>query len=821
MKVSYNWLKQYVNIDLPIENISVILTDCGLEVEGIEKFESIKGGLEGFVVGKVITKEKHPDADKLSLTKVDVGTGTLLDIVCGAPNVDAGQKVIVATLGTKIYSDKGDFEIKKSKIRGAISEGMLCAEDELGMGESHSGIMVLPENTEIGTLAKDYFKIENDYTIEIGLTPNRIDAASHLGVARDLVAALNSIAFNEKTTSYCYTKPDVSKFAKDNDARKIEISIEDTIACPRYTGLTLTGVIVKESPEWLQNRLKAIGQKPINNIVDITNYILNDLGQPLHAFDADKIKGNKVIIKKASAGTKFYTLDNVERELTANDLMICNTEVPMCIAGVFGGIESGVSNATTSIFLESAYFNPVSVRKTSKYHGLKTDASFRFERGTDPNCTIYAIKYAALLIKEIAGGTISSDIIDIYPEPVQDFEVQLDIARMNTFIGHVIPLEQVKTILTSLDIQIVAETDGILSLKVPTYRVDVQRDVDVIEEILRIYGYNNIPMPQSLHASVSYAPKPDVEKIRNMVADMMTSVGYYEFMNNSLTASSYYELLEEKYAEKHVKILNPLSKELDVLRQTLLFGGLESISHNINRKNPNIKAYEFGKTYSLKNKEAENVTKKYEEIFRLGIWITGDMQSESWNNIKTKTDLFQLKNTLNNIFKKSGVPSYSLKENESDAIYSYSISIILENGKELARFGAISTAILKKMDIKQDVFFGDINFDEMIKAITKHKVSFKEISKYPEVRRDLALLLDKEIKFAKLEEIAKKTEKKLIKKVDLFDVYEGEKLPEGKKSYALSFILQDEQQTLTDNVIEKVMDKLIKAYQSEISAQIR
>ncbi|MEI7594646.1 MAG: phenylalanine--tRNA ligase subunit beta [Bacteroidota bacterium] len=821
MKVSYNWLKQLVKVNLPVEKVSEILTDCGLEVEGIEKFESIPGGLEGFVIGKVVEKEKHPDADKLSLTKVDIGREQLLDIVCGAPNVAAGQTVVVATVGTMIYSENGNFEIKKSKIRGAVSEGMICAEDELNIGKSHDGIMVLSNDIEIGTLAKDYFKIESDFVIEIGLTPNRSDATSHYGVARDLAAAIKSLNFNSSDSDLDCILPDITSFKVDNTNLPISIEIEDIAACPRYSGLTVSGITVKESPEWLKNRLKAIGQKPINNIVDITNYVLHELGQPLHAFDAAEITGNKVIVKKQKAGTKFITLDNIERELTENDLMICNVNEAMCMAGVFGGVKSGVSEHTKNIFIESAYFNPVTIRKTSKHHGLKTDASFRFERGADPNATIYALKRAALLIKEVAGGTISSEIVDVYSSKGGNYPVDLNLDFMDTFIGHKIDRSHIKSILKSLEIVVKEEKESVLKLEVPTYRVDVLREVDVIEEILRIYGFNNIPMPEGLKSSISYQLKPNVEKIKNMVSEQLTSIGFYEIMNNSLTAASYSELIGEAFAEKNVRILNPLSKELDVMRQSLLFGGLESISHNINRRRADLKLYEFGKVYSLRDSTAENVVKKYQEQLHLGIWLTGNLQSENWNNAEKKADVFFMKTILNEILKKIGISNYSLTENTKDEMFAFSASILVQNNREIGRFGLVSNQLLKKFDIKQEVYFADFNWDEIIKVITKHKVLYKEISKFPEVRRDLALLVDKTVKFSQIEEIAKKNEKKLLKAVNLFDVYEGEKLPEGKKSYAISFILLDEQQTLTDKVIDKVMERFIDLYQKELGAQIR
>ena len=814
MKISYNWLKQYVKTDLAPEELGKLLTGCGLEVESIEKVETVKGGLQGMVIGEVITKEKHPDADKLSLTTVNIGTGELLNIVCGAPNVAAGQKVIVATIGAKLYPSTGEpFEIKKSKIRGAASEGMLCAEDEIGLGESHAGIMVLDADAQVGTPAKDYFKIEEDYTFEIGLTPNRADAASHVGVARDLVAVLNALSKDELQSLQI---PDVRTFEVESTDSKIEVVVEDTEACPRYSGLTIRNVTVTESPDWLKNKLKAIGLRPINNIVDITNYVLHELGQPMHAFDADKIKGNKVIVKKLADKTKFKTLDEVERELSSEDLMICNADGGMCIAGVFGGIESGVTNATTSIFLESAYFNSTSVRKSSKRHGLKTDASFRFERGTDPNITVFALKRAALLIKEIAGGEVCSEIIDIYPKPIENFKVPFSFEKCDQLIGKHIDIELIKTILTSLDIEIEHEGHDAHLLSVPPFKVDVTREQDVIEEVLRIYGYNNIEIPTALNSSLSYAEKPDKEKVQNTVADFLSNNGFSETMCLSLTKEDYSTKLKSLNPEHNVKMLNPLSSDLNVLRQTLLFSGLESIAYNQNRKNADLKLYEFGKTYiAIKGEEKT----KYIETKHLSLFITGKKNDENWNAKAEAVNFYTLKGYVAAILERLGI-DVKLNETHSEA-FSHGLSFTW-NKKTIVELGSVAKPILKTMDIKQEVFVADFNWDIVLEAVKKNKaIMYTEVPKFPEVRRDLALLIDKAVKFEQLEQLAFQAEKGLLKNVNLFDVYEGDKLPEGKKSYALSFTLLDENATLTDKQIEKIMEKLMKTYQEKAGAEIR
>ncbi len=815
MKISYNWLKNYINTDLSAEEVSKILTDTGLEVEGIEHFESVKGGLEGLVIGKVISCEKHPNADKLTVTTVDVGNGTELPIVCGAPNVAIGQKVVVATVGTTLYSGDEEFKIKKAKMRGEPSEGMICAEDEIGLGTSHDGIMVLDDSAKIGIPAKKYFNIETDTVFEIGLTPNRIDGASHIGTARDLAAYLS---LTKKTE---LIKPSVDDFKVDNNNLPIEIIVENKEACPRYTGVTVSNVKVKTSPEWLQNRLKAIGLKPINNLVDISNFVLHETGQPLHFFDADIIQGNKVIIKTLPRGTLFTTLDEEKRELSSDDLMICNENNGMCIAGVFGGIKSGVTENTKNVFIESAHFNSVYVRKTAKRHDLHTDASFRFERGSDPNGTVYALKRAALLMKEISGGEISSEIVDIYPNPVVDYKVDLTFRNLKRLIGKEIEKEKVKNILESLDIKIVKEDDEKLSLEVPTYRVDVQREVDVIEEVLRIYGYNNIEISEHVNSSLSYSPKPDKEKIQNTISDILTANSFNEIMCNSLTKADYYNNLETYKASNLVKIYNPLSIDLNVMRQTLLFGGLESIMYNQNRRNPDLKLYEFGNCYYLKDSESENLLKKYNEEQHLAIFITGNKTEENWITKVEPTSFFLLKTYVENILEKLGFDLNQIKsEDVSSDLFTEGLSYQYNKNK-LVNFGILNKKLLKAFDINTKVYFAEFSWDTVLKLSAKNSIRYTEIPKYPEVRRDLALLLNKEVKFANIKELAYKSERKLLKKVSLFDVFEGEKLGADKKSYAISFILQDENKTLTDKQIDKIMNNFIRVFEKELGAQIR
>ncbi len=816
MKISYNWLKDYVKTDLTAEEAGRLLTDCGLEVESIEKFETLKGGLSGIVVGEVMTREKHPEADRLSITTVDIGTGTLLNIVCGASNVEAGQKVVIATIGAMLYPSTGEpFEIKKSKIRGRLSEGMICAEDEIGLGTSHEGIMVLDPSAKIGTAAKEYFNISEDDVLEIGLTPNRADAASHIGVARDLAAVTNSKP-NDTHAAIHLELPAVNHFSVDNTSSKIEVIVEDAAACPRYSGLSLSKITVAASPQWLQNRLKAIGIRPINNIVDITNYVLHETGQPMHAFDADKIKGNKVIVKKLIDKTKFKTLDETERELSSEDLMICDAESPMCIAGVFGGSESGITEQTKNIFLESAYFNAASVRKSSKRHSLKTDASFRFERGTDPNITVFALKRAAILIKEIAGGEISSDIIDIYPKKIENFKVPFSFENCRKLIGKQIDIKIIKTIITSLGIEIEHEGNDALLLSIPPFKVDVKREQDVIEEVLRIYGYNNIEIPGTLNSSIQYAEKPDKEKTQNAVSELLSNNGFSEIMCLSLTKSEYAAKLTSLNPEQSTAMMNPLSTDLNVLRQTTLFSGLETIAYNQNRRNADLKLYEFGKTYmAIKKEEAL----RYIETKHLSLFITGLKHEASWNTKEQSANFYTLKGYVEAIFERLGINDIKTAEC-SDDLFAQGLSIIV-NKKTLASFGSVSKSILKSMDIKQDVFYADFNWDLILENLKKAAVMYSEVPKFPEVRRDLALLIDKAIQFEQLEQLAYLAEKNILKEVNLFDVYEGDKLPAGKKSYALSFTLQDESATLTDKQIEKIMDKLIKTYKEKAGAEIR
>lgn len=813
MKISYNWLKDYIKTDLSVNEMCSILTDTGLEVDGVESFESVKGGLEGLVIGKVLTCAKHPDADKLSVTTVDVGGETVLPIVCGAPNVAAGQTVVVATVGTVLYSGDDKFTIKKSKMRGEPSHGMICAEDEIGLGASHAGIMVIEEEVAPGTPAREYFEIETDYTIEIGLTPNRVDAASHIGVARDLAAYLS------QKENINITKPDVNGFATDNNNLNIEVEVKNSEACPRYAGVTISGVKVEESPKWLQTRLKAIGLAPINNVVDITNYVLHETGQPLHAFDSAHIIGNKVIVDTMADKTKFITLDEQERELSEKDLMICNTENGMCIAGVFGGIKSGVSESTTDIFLESAYFNPVWVRKTAKRHGLNTDASFRFERGVDPENTVYALKRAAMLIKEIAGGTISSEITDIYPTPFNWFKVDVSYTNIERLIGKNLGKDTIKSILNGLEINIVEENDDTLKLEVPPYRVDVQREADVIEEILRIYGYNNVEIPEMVQSTLQTSAKPNTEEIVNTLSDYLAANGFNEIMNNSLTKKSYYENLDCFNADRTVSILNPLSSDLNGMRQSLLFGGLESVIYNINRRNADIKMFEIGKHYFADN-DKEGLD-KYSEFMHLSMIITGQKEETNWITPADKSTFFTLKSYTDNVVERLGFNLNNIVvESFSNDIFSEAIRYTL-NSKTIAELGIVSKKARKMFDIKADVFYADIHLETAIKAAKKNKVRFTEIPKFPEVRRDLALLLSKSVSFNDLKKSAFKTEKKLLKKVNLFDVYMGDKIAEDKKSYAISFSLLDESKTLTDKQIDKIMNKMIATFKRDFNAELR
>ncbi len=817
MNISYKWLKDYIDTDLLPHELGDVLTQIGLEVGSIEEVESVKGGLRGLVIGKVITCEKHPDSDHLSKTTVNIGNGQILPIVCGAPNVAAGQKVVVATIGTTLYDGDKEFQIKKSKIRGEVSEGMICAEDEIGLGTDHQGIMVLPAGAPVGTPAGKYFNVESDYCIEVDLTPNRIDSASHIGVARDLAA------FLRKNSDISYQWPSVDQFKVDDHSLEIPVEVETPQACRRYSGITVSGVEVKESPDWLKNRLKTIGLHPINNVVDVSNFILFELGQPLHTFDADEITGGKVIVKTLPAGTKFKTLDEVERELHQDDLMICNTKDGMCIAGVFGGISSGIKETTKNVFIESACFDPVYIRKTARRHGLSTDASFRFERGTDPNMTVYALKRAALLIKEVAGGRISSGVVDVYPEPVEDFRVDVTYAGIKRLIGKELGKDCIKNILHSLEIKIEKETEEGLSLAVPPYRVDVKREADVVEEILRIYGYNQVEIPEKINASLQYRTKPDPVRIRDLMAGMLTAQGFNEIWSNSLTKAAYYENSTSYPGNQTVKLFNPLSADLNGLRQTLLFGGLEAIAYNANRKNSDLRLYEIGNCYFHNDSELiENPLKNYREEEHLALFITGKKERESWAVPQTDSSFFQLKAYVENLLLKLGLPVKDLKQDDfSNDLIAEGLCLSTLNGKKIAEIGIVQNSLRRQFDIDNPVYFADLYLDPIVFMQKNNKVIFSDIPRYPEVRRDLALLINKDVRFAGIRDLAFKAEKKLLRSVDLFDVYEGKGVPEGKKSYAVSFILRDDEKTLHDNQIDRIMQKLIQTFEKELGAQLR
>ncbi len=808
MKISYNWLKQFIKTDWDADKTGELLTDLGLEVEGIDTFESVKGGLEGIVVGHVLTCEKHPNADRLNITTVDLGDGDPVQIVCGAPNVAAGQKVPVATVGTTLYDNKQEpWKIKKGKIRGEVSNGMICAEDELGLGKSHDGIMVLAEDLKPGTSLKEVFGIESDQVFEIGLTPNRADAMSHYGVARDLKAGLLQQEINTPLDT-----PSVSNFHVENRSRRIAIEVENYDLAPRYCGVSISGVKVTPSPSWLQNRLKAIGITPKNNVVDVTNYVLHELGQPLHAFDADYITDNKIKVKTLPAGTKFTTLDEVERELHEEDLMICDAEKPLCIAGVFGGLHSGVTEKTNTVFLESAYFNPVSVRKTAKRHGLNTDASFRFERGIDPNITKYALRRAALLIQQTAGGIVTSDIDDVYPKKIEDFQVFLTFDRINNLIGQEIQPEIIKSILASLEIRVNNVTESGMGLTIPAYRVDVQREVDVIEEILRVYGYNNVEFNEKLNASISNSSRFEDYRLQNIIADQLVGQGFYETMANSLTTKDYTELSDGIQETHNVEMLNPLSQDLAVMRQSLLFSGLEAIAYNINRKNNNLKFFEFGKTY-------HHFSSGREEQKHLSLLISGNRNTERWNSLPKKSDFFFSKGTISSILQKLGLNQLKYVPTTSD-VFSEGLSISTRK-KKIIDFGVVKKAILKKFDIEQEVIYADFNWDLIIEFVQHHKTEFRDIPKYPSVRRDFALLLDEKVSFSDIYDIATKAERKVLKEVELFDVYQGKNLPEGKKSYAVSFTFLDENKTLTDKQVDKIMSRLQQQFEKKLGASLR
>lgn len=819
MNISYNWLKEYINLDVSPEKLSKILTSIGLEVGSVEKVQTVKGGLEGLVIGEVLTCVDHENSDHLHVTTVNVGEAEPLQVVCGAPNVAQGQKVVVATVGTTLYDGDESFTIKKSKIRGVESFGMICSASEIGLSDDHSGIMVLPADAGVGTLAKDFFGIKNDTLLEVDITPNRADAVSHYGIARDLAAY-----FSIRDESVKLFKPAVDAFATQNNKLPIPVVVENPEACPRYSAVTISGVSVHESPQWLKDRLLTIGLRPINNVVDITNFISHELGQPLHAFDADKITNKVVRVKNLPEGTPFTTLEGTERKLHANDLMICNGNEPMCIGGVFGGLDSGVTENTSNIFLESAYFNPVSIRKTARRHGLNTDASFRFERGSDPDMTIYALKRASLLIQEVAGGTISSNIVDEYPVPVHPFAVTLSKKKIDRLVGKEISRDTTVKILNGLEMEIVAEDDEKYELKVPAYRVDVQRDVDVIEDILRIYGYNNVEFGDNLVSTLSYVKNPESHKLQVLISDQLTAQGFNEVLNNSLTKGNYYTNLTSFPESRSVRIMNPLSNDLSVMRQTLLFGGMENIFRNINYRNSDLKLYEFGNCYQYcsENKTDGESLSAYDESYHLGLWITGNKFADSWTNGTQKTTIYELKAYVQNILVRLGFDLKKLRiEDYKDEVYSEALSINSANKKILATFGIVSETVKKLANVQQEVYFADLHWSNILETLNTNPVKYSELPKFPEVYRDLAFLLDKAISFAEIEKIAYESERKFLKNISLFDVYEGKNLEAGKKSYAVSFTLQDESKTLTDNIIDGVMQKIQKNIEGKLGAKLR
>ena len=837
MNISYNWLKEYVDFNLTPDEVAAALTSIGLEVDGVEEVQTIKGGLEGIVVGEVLTCEMHPNSDHLHVTTVNLGSGDPVQIVCGAPNVAAGQKVVVATLGTKLYDGDDCITIKKGKLRGVESNGMICAEDEIGIGTSHDGIIVLPADAVPGTPAAEYYHIESEYVIEVDITPNHADACSHYGVARDLYAYLVQNGY--KTSLH---RPSDEAFAVESRDLTIPVEIVDTEACPRYAGVSIQGVTIKESPEWLQKKLNLIGLRPINNIVDITNYILHAYGQPLHCFDADKIKGGKIVVKTMPEGTPFVTLDGVEHKLSDRDLMICNAEEPMCLAGVFGGLDSGTVETTTNVFIESAYFHPTWIRKSARRHGLQTDSSFRFERGIDPNGTLYALKQAALLVKELAGGTIAMTVTDSHPQPFEPFEVDLKYDYVDALVGKHIPAETIKSIVTSLEMTITADDADGIKLQVPPYRVDVKRPCDVVEDILRIYGYNNVEIPTTLKSSLSIKSAIDQsQKLQNIVGEQLVGCGFNEILNNSLTKAAYYDGLESYKSDNLVRLLNPLSADLNVMRQTLLFGGLESIRRNANRKNADLRFFEYGNCYyfhgenrreaapavgtcveGIQKPDTKAILSPYSEDAHLALWLTGKRIQNSWAHPDLASSVYELKGYVENIFTRVGLQRSALVVgNLKDDVYSAALTFHTRGGKLIATVGIVSKKITHAFDIDGEVYYADINWTTLMKAVRSTTVTYSDLSRFPAVRRDLALLLDKSVPFADVERVAFETERKLLKDVTLFDVYEGKNLEPGKKSYAVSFILQDEAQTLSDKVIEKTMSRLVAAYEQKLGAKLR
>ena len=820
MNVSYKWLKEYVDFDLTPQETADALTSCGLEVDALEEVQSIKGGLKGLYVGKVLTCEAHPNSDHLHVTTVDLGKGEPQQIVCGAPNVAAGQKVIVADLGCVLYDGDQSFTIKKSKLRGVESLGMICAEDEIGVGTSHDGIIVLPEDAPVGQPAAEYYHLESDWLIEIDITANRADALGHWGVARDLYAWLKQNGY--ETSLH---RPSCDEFVVDNEDLPIDVEIENTEACKRYACVSITDCEVKESPKWLQDKLNIIGLRPINNIVDITNYIMMAYGQPLHCFDADMVTGHKIVVRTQPEGTKFVTLDGEEHTLGEHDLSICNAEEPMCIAGIFGGKGSGTYETTKSVVLESAYFHPTWIRKSARRHGLSTDASYRFERGVDPNGQIYALKQAAILCKQLAGGKISMQIKDVYPEPMQDFPVRLNYEYAHRLIGKEIGAETIKSIATSLEMKIVKEDAEGIDLLVPAYRVDVQRPCDVVEDILRIYGYNNVEIPTQLKSSLTILGDEDkAYHHQNVISEQLVGCGFREILNNSLTKTAYYTELNHYTEDTTVKVMNPLSSDLGVMRQTLLFGGLESICRNVNHKMPNLRFFEFGNCYhfSPEKNNDEDPIKAYTEEMHLGMWLTGKRVEGSWAHADEQSNFYELKAYVMNIFTRLGVnPGIVVAEKSDNNVFGKALALKARSGKLLCEMGTVSHKLLKKMDIDQDVFYADINWNNIMRAIKKNETLYHDISKFPSVSRDLALLIDKSVEFEQIEQIARQTEKKLLKSVELFDVYEGKNLPEGKKSYAVNFILQDETKTLNDKQIEAIMTKLINNLKQKLGAELR